>query len=202
MTQKQLTRTLFPLGDMTTEAVRELALAQGLVNAKKHDSQDICFVSDGDYARFIEEYTGKHAEPGNIIDESGTLLGQHRGLIRYTIGQRRGLGLSFPEPRYVLAKSTARNTLTLGAEQGLYTKTLIADNINLIAYPVLERPLRVKVKTRYLQVEQDATAYQVEADRIRIEFDKPQRAITPGQAAVIYEGDTVVGGGTIVATEY
>lgn len=201
MTQEQLARTLFPLGDMTKEEVRELALAQNFGNAKKHDSQDICFVSDGDYARFIEGYTGRSAEPGNIIDESGTILGQHQGLIRYTIGQRRGLGLSFPEPRYVVAKSVPTNTLTLGTENGLYTKALIADAINLIAYPVLDRPLRVKVKTRYLQVEQGAVAYQIDPDRLRIEFDEPQRAITPGQAAVLYEGDTVVGGGTIVGTE-
>lgn len=200
MTQEQLAHTLFPLGDMTKEEVREIASAQGFVNAEKHDSQDICFVPNHDYACFIERYTGTPAEPGNIVDESGNILGTHRGLIRYTIGQRRGLGLSFPEPRYVSAKSVADNTLTLGREETLYAKALVADTINVIAYSELRRPIRVKVKTRYLQTEQDAVAEQVGADRLRIDFDAPQRAVTAGQAAVLYDGDLVVGGGTIVGT--
>jgi tRNA-specific 2-thiouridylase len=200
MTQEQLAHSLFPLGAMTKQEVRELALNQGFVNAKKHDSQDICFVTDGDYAHFIEEFTGKPAEPGTIIDESGTVLGTHQGLIRYTIGQRRGLGLSFPEPRYVSAKSIANNTLILGKEESLYAKALTADNINLIAYASLDRPIRVHVKTRYLQAEQQAMVEQIEPDKIRIDFDTPQRAITAGQAAVFYDGDIVVGGGTIIGT--
>ncbi|MDR1301716.1 MAG: tRNA 2-thiouridine(34) synthase MnmA [Treponema sp.] len=200
MTQEQLAHTVFPLGNLTKGEVRAIAWEAGFVNAQKQDSQDICFVPEGDYARFIEEYREKTAVPGNILDEAGNVLGQHQGLIRYTIGQRRGLGLSFPEPRYVSAKSVADNTLTLGQEGSLYTKTLYADTLNLIAWEEPEKARQVTVKTRYLQAEQPARALQVAADRIRVDFDKPQRAITPGQAVVLYDGDVVLGGGTILGT--
>jgi tRNA-specific 2-thiouridylase len=201
ITQEQLARCVFPLGEMTKQEVREIALERGFVNARKQDSQDICFVPDRDYPRFIEEYSGRTGAQGDIIDTGGKPLGRHRGIIRYTIGQRRGLGLSFPEPMYVAAKSARRNTVTLGPETALYSKTLIADNINLIACPALDRPVKVRVKTRYLQVEQRATAEQTDRDRIRVDFDEPQRAITPGQAVVLYDGDVVVGGGTIRGEE-
>ncbi|MDR0721343.1 MAG: tRNA 2-thiouridine(34) synthase MnmA [Treponema sp.] len=201
MTQEQLAHTVFPLGDLTKEEVRAIALEAGLLNAQKQDSQDICFIPGGDYAHFIEEYRGKPAVPGNILDETGLLLGQHQGLIRYTIGQRRGLGLSFPEPRYVSAKSPADNTLILGKEGALYRKTLYADTLNLIAWEEPEKPRQVTVKTRYLQAEQTARALQVATDRIRVDFDKPQRAITPGQAVVLYDGDVVLGGGTILSAD-
>ncbi|MDR2394170.1 MAG: tRNA 2-thiouridine(34) synthase MnmA [Treponema sp.] len=197
MTQDQLAHTLFPLGDLTKEEVRAIALEAGLMNARKQDSQDICFIPDGDYAHFIEAYRGKPAAPGNILDETGALLGQHQGLIRYTIGQRRGMGLAFPEARYVLAKSPADNTLTLGKESALYTQTLYAATLNFIAWEDPEKPRRVTVKTRYLQAEQPATALLLEADRLRVDFDTPQRAITPGQAVVLYDGELVLGGGTI-----
>ncbi|MDR2633244.1 MAG: tRNA 2-thiouridine(34) synthase MnmA [Treponema sp.] len=197
MTQEQLAHTVFPLGELTKEEVRGIAGEAGLVNARKQESQDICFVPDGDYARFIEEYRGKPAAPGNILDESGVFLGRHQGLIRYTIGQRRGLGLSFPEARYVVAKSKEDNTLTLGREGALYTKTLYADTLNFIAWDEPEKPRRLKVKTRYLQAEQSATAVLLEADLLRVDFESPQRALTPGQAVVLYEGDLVLGGGTI-----
>jgi tRNA-specific 2-thiouridylase len=201
MTQEQVAHTRFPLGEMTKPQVREIALAQGFVNAKKQDSQDICFVPGGDYGRFIEEYTGKRREGGDIVDLAGNVLGKHRGLIRYTIGQRRGLGLSFPVPMYVSAKSTAANTLTLGPESSLYAKVLLANRLNLISRPSLDRPLRVLVKTRYLQAEQWAVAEQLAPDSLRVEFDHPQRAITAGQAVVLYEDDLVVGGGTILRAE-
>ncbi|MDR3144865.1 MAG: tRNA 2-thiouridine(34) synthase MnmA, partial [Treponema sp.] len=178
LTQEQLARCSFPLGDLTKEEVRAIALERGFVNAKKQDSQDICFVPDRDYPRFIEEYRGHPGIEGDIIDTGGKVLGRHRGIIRYTIGQRRGLGLSFGEPMYVAAKSAARNTVTLGPESALYTKSLSADRINLIACAGLERPVRVTVKTRYLQAEQPATAEQTDSDRIRVDFDKPQRALT------------------------
>ncbi|MDR0524635.1 MAG: tRNA 2-thiouridine(34) synthase MnmA [Spirochaetaceae bacterium] len=199
MTQRQLARTLFPLGDMTKAEVRDLAETRGFVNAQKQDSQDLCFVPDGDYAGFIERYTGSTAPPGPIVDETGTILGMHRGLIRYTIGQRRGLGLSASKPRYVQRKSAADNTLIVSGEDRLYAKGLIAENINLIAADSLEKPLRGKAKTRYLQTEQPAIAEQISPDRLRIDFDEPQRAVTPGQAAVLYDGETVVGGGTITS---
>ncbi|MDR2500390.1 MAG: tRNA 2-thiouridine(34) synthase MnmA [Treponema sp.] len=197
-TQDQLARLRFPLGGFNKQEVREIARKRGLGTAEKQDSQDICFVPDGDYAAFIERYTGEIAEGGDIIDEQGTVLGRHRGLIRYTIGQRRGLGLAFPEKRYVAAKSVAANTLTLAPETSLYTKTLTADRINLIACAGLSSPLRVKVKTRYLQAEQDGMAEQTGPDTLRVVFDQPQRAVTAGQAVVLYDGDVVIGGGTIL----
>jgi tRNA-specific 2-thiouridylase len=197
LTQEQLEKTRFPLGGMNKSQVREIARELGFANAKKPDSQDICFVPDGDYGSFMERRAGKPYPGGDIIDKWGKILGRHRGLVRYTIGQRRGLGVAMNEPVYVTAKDMAANTVTLGPEADLYSKTLTAGNINLIALPRLERPLRVRVKTRYLQAEQWATAEQTGEDEIRIEFDQAQRAITPGQAAVMYDGDTVVGGGVI-----
>jgi tRNA-specific 2-thiouridylase len=200
LSQEQLAHTVFPLGDMTKQETRDIALARGFLNADKQESQDICFVPDGDYGRFIEQYRGRPSAGGNIIDGAGNILGQHRGLIRYTIGQRRGLGLSFPRPMYVAAKSAAENTLTLGPENSLYARSLLADDLNLIVSAELDRPIRVKAKTRYLQAEQWAVAEQIGADTLRVEFDHPQRAITAGQAVVLYDGDLVVGGGTITGT--
>jgi tRNA-specific 2-thiouridylase len=197
MTQEQLKSAAFPLGAMSKEQVREIAGGQGFINAAKQDSQDICFVPDGDYGAFIEKYSGKTYPEGNILDSAGNILGRHRGFVRYTIGQRRGLGVSSKAPLYVSAKSKKDNTVTLGPETELYSKVLIADNINLITCENLEKPQRVGVKTRYLQKEQAAVAEQTAADMIRIEFDEPQRAVTPGQAAVLYDGAYVVGGGTI-----
>jgi tRNA-specific 2-thiouridylase len=197
MTQEQLEHTIFPLGSLTKREVREIAHASGFINAAKQDSQDICFVPDGDYAEFIERCTGMASPDGNIIDKDGAVIGVHKGIIRYTIGQRRGLRLSFNNPRYITAKSAENNTITIGEEKDLYSRTLTANNINLIACNMLSRPLRVTVKTRYLQKEQYGTVEQIGSDSVRIVFDKPQRAITPGQAAVFYDGDFVVGGGTI-----
>jgi tRNA-specific 2-thiouridylase len=197
MTQEQLKRTVFPLGGLSKPEVREIARTFGFTNAAKRDSQDICFVPNGDYAEFIEGYTGVSFPEGNVIDRDGVILGVHRGVARCTIGQRRGLGLAFNSPRYVVAKSVENNTITLGEEKDLYVKTLVADNVNLIAGDVLDRPLRVTVKTRYLQKERRGTVEQTGRDAVRIVFDEPQRAITPGQAAVFYDGDLVVGGGTI-----
>jgi tRNA-specific 2-thiouridylase len=200
LTQEQLAHTCFPLGDLTKTRVREIAADLELGNAGKRESQDICFVPDGDYGAFIERYTGRKAAEGDIVDLEGKILGRHRGLIRYTIGQRRGVGVARSHPLYVKAKSLAGNTLTLGPEESLYAKTLFAGDINLIACASIEKPLRVKVKTRYLQHEQWATAEQIDPLTLRVDFDEAQRAITPGQAAVLYDGDTVVGGGTITAS--
>jgi tRNA-specific 2-thiouridylase len=197
LTQDQLRQTLFPLGDLTKAQVREIAGAKNFSNAEKGDSQDICFVPDRDYGAFIEAYTGKTWPPGDITGPDGKILGRHRGIIRYTIGQRRGLGVAANEPLYVAAKSVPDNTVTLGPESSLYAKTLGVTGLNLIACPRLDKPLRVQVKTRYLQAGEDAVAEQTGEDTARIAFDKPQRAITPGQAAVFYDGEYVVGGGTI-----
>jgi tRNA-specific 2-thiouridylase len=197
LTQEELARTVFPLGDLTKEEVRRMAAERKFINAKKGDSQDLCFVPDGDYGTFIETYTGKKSPEGDILDDRGSVIGRHRGIMRYTIGQRRGLGVACSRPVYVSAKSAGSNTITLGPEDSLYSKTIAVCDINLVAVPRIERPMRVRVKTRYLQEEAPAVAEQTGPDSLHVEFDEPQRAITPGQAAVLYDGDYVVGGGTI-----
>jgi tRNA-specific 2-thiouridylase len=199
LTQEQLKRTRLPLGAMTKAEVREIAAELGFANAEKPDSQDICFVSDGDYGGFMEGWTGKIYPAGDITDKTGKVMGRHRGIVRYTAGQRRGLAVAANRRLYVSAKDLETNRVILGPEEDLYSKTLIAGDINLIALERLEKPLRVRVKTRYLQAEQPAVAEQMGEDRIRIEFDEPQRALTAGQAAVMYDGSLVLGGGTILA---
>jgi len=198
MTQEQLSYTLFPLGELCKTEVRDIAKKQGFVNADKHDSQDICFVRDGnDYGDFIERYTGKKYKEGDFIDIHGNILGRHKGLIRYTIGQRKGLGLSFKSPLYVQSKDTENNTVTLCEDDGLFSKSLDAADFNWIACEKSGGPIRVKAKVRYNQTGQWATATRTSPDTVHIEFDEPQRAIAKGQAAVLYDGDIVVGGGTI-----
>lgn len=197
MSQEQLAHTLFPLGGMTKPEVREIAEAHGFVNARKHDSQDICFVQNGSYADFIKKHTGSVYPEGNFVDSAGNVLGHHKGIIHYTVGQRKGLGISLAEPMYVCAVDVGSNTVILGKNSELYTKKLTAKNINLIALSGIEKPMRMKAKIRYRQAEQWATVVQSDSDTLIIEFDEPQRAITKGQAVVLYNGDTVVGGGTI-----
>jgi tRNA-specific 2-thiouridylase len=198
MSQEALSRTVFPLGKYIKDEARNFAAALGLADMEKKESQDICFVENGDYSGFIESYTGKHFPEGDITDIRGKILGRHRGLIRYTLGQRRGLGVSYNTPVYVAAKNPAANTLVVVDELSLYTKTLRAGRINLIACENLFEPLRLGVKIRYLQRENFAIVEQTGQDSIMVEFEKPQRAVTPGQAAVFYDGDVVVGGGTIL----
>jgi len=197
LTQQQLERVRFPLGELSKNEVRKIAEEKKFVNATKSESQDICFVPDGDYGSFMEEYTGKKYPPGDIINMEGKTIGGHKGIVRYTIGQRRGLGVAANTPVYVASKSTSDNTVTLGPDAALYSKSLTAKDLNFIACVDLKKPMRVMVKTRYLQTAQPATAEQTGEDSLRIEFDEPQRAITAGQAAVMYDGDIVVGGGTI-----
>ena len=198
MTQTQLQHTLFPLGDLTKAQVRQIAEENGFVNAKKHDSQDICFVQNGRYTDFIKQYTKKDYPPGNFILSDGTVLGKHKGIISYTVGQRKGLGIAYEAPLYVIRIDPIANTVVLGSEEELYSKTLTANHINLIAKAHLEKPMRIKAKVRYRQEEQPATATQIGDDLLSIEFDQPQRAITAGQAVVMYDKNTVVGGGTIL----
>jgi tRNA-specific 2-thiouridylase len=197
MSQDALSRTLFPLGELTKARAREIASEKGLSNADKEESQDICFVDNGKYAAFIEKYTGKTYPEGDITDAEGNILGRHHGLIRYTLGQRRGTGVARNYPVYVASKNTAANTLVLGDDSSLYSSGFTARQINLIACEDLFSPRRLAVKIRYLQKEQWARVEQTAPDAVRVEFEEPQRAITPGQAAVFYDGDTVVGGGTI-----
>jgi len=198
MTQRQLSATLFPLGGLTKSQVREIALEQGFLNAKKRDSQDICFAPDGDYAKFIEEHTGAEFETGLFIDFDGNILGKHRGIVHYTVGQRRGLGLSAEAPLYVCALNPEENAVVVGTDDQLFTQTLHARDINLIPVDKLDAPMRASAKIRYKHQEQPATVWQTGDDTLRVEFDEPQRAITKGQAVVLYDGDVVIGGGTIV----
>lgn len=197
LTQEQLAHTVFPLGNMQKSEIRKIAEEQGFVNARKHDSQDICFVPNGDYAGFIEQYTGKAYPHGHFIDQKGNILGEHTGIIRYTIGQRKGLGIAASEPLYVTDINSNENTVTLSRSSDLYTDKLEANDINLISVEKIERPMRVKAKLRYRQKEQPATVLQTDDNILHIEFDEPQRAVTKGQAVVLYDEDTVVGGGTI-----
>ena len=197
LTQHQLAHTLFPLGDLTKAQARKIAEEQGFINAKKHDSQDICFVPDGDYLAFMQRHTGKEYATGDFLDISGKAVGQHKGAVGYTLGQRKGLGLAMGAPVYVCSKDMAANTVTVGPNEALFHNCLRAADWNWIAMDALTQPMRVLAKARSRQTEQPAWVYPEENGFVRVEFDEPQRAITPGQAVVLYDGDTVVGGGTI-----
>ena len=197
LTQEQLKVTKFPLGNYTKQQVREIAEENGFVNARKHESQDICFVPDGDYSKFIEYYTGKTYPCGDFVDMNGKRLGEHKGIIRYTIGQRRGLGLALPASMYVVEKDVDNNKVILGFNDDLFKKEVNVKNISFTACDGLDKPERLCAKIRYNQKEQPATVTQTDENHFKIVFDEPQRAITKGQAAVLYDGDTVVGGGTI-----
>lgn len=198
LTQAQLSRTLFPLGGMAKTDARRIAEEQGFLNAHKHDSQDICFVPDGDYARFMEHYTGHDYPNGEFVDEQGKVLGEHKGIIRYTIGQRKGLGLALPCPMYVKDKDMEHNRVILSKNEDLFSKSLDARDFNWSAFDCPDRPIRAKAKIRYKHTEQPATITPTGPDTVHVEFDEPQRAICRGQAVVLYDGDTVIGGGTIL----
>ena len=197
LTQHQLSHTLFPLGELTKEEARKIADSQGFVTARKKDSQDICFVPDGDYVAFMKDYTGKSYAPGDYLDLSGKVVGKHQGAVCYTLGQRKGLGIALGAPVYVCAKDMQQNTVTVGPNEALFHNALRAADWNWILFPALTHPIRVTAKIRHSQNEQSATVYPEENGFARVVFDQPQRAITPGQAVVLYQGDLVVGGGTI-----
>lgn len=197
LTQEQLAHTLFPLGNMRKTEVRKIAEEKGFLNAGKPDSQDICFVPDGKYAEFLEHFTGKAYPEGNFLSMDGTTLGKHKGIVRYTVGQHKGLGISSEEPLYVKEINTKENSVTLCKEQELYSKEVIVRDINWIAGEAPKGEIRCKAKIRYRQKEQWATVMLIGETTVKIVFDEPQRAITPGQAAVLYNGDIVLGGGTI-----
>ena len=197
LSQHQLKHIRLPLGELTKEEVRRIAQEQGFVNAKKKDSQDICFVPGGDYVAFMQQHTQKTYPSGRYLDLQGNVLGQHRGAVCYTIGQRKGLGIALGAPAYVCAKDMEQNTVTLGPNEALFSNALRAKDMTWFPFPALSEPLRVTAKTRHSQHEQEATVYPEENGTVRVIFDVPQRAITPGQAVVLYQGDMVVGGGTI-----
>ena len=195
--QHQLSHIQFPLGGLTKEAVRKIAEENGFLNARKRDSQDICFVPDGDYVSFIKGYTGKQYAPGNYLDLAGNVLGTHKGAICYTLGQRKGLGIALGAPAYVCGKDMRKNTVTLGPNEALFSTALRAKDWNWFPFPALRSPMQVTAKIRHSQLEQPATVYPEDNGFARVEFDHAQRAVTPGQAVVLYQDDLVIGGGTI-----
>ncbi|MBQ7830304.1 MAG: tRNA 2-thiouridine(34) synthase MnmA [Clostridia bacterium] len=197
LSQHQLSHTIFPLGSLTKPEIRKIGEENGFIIAHKSDSQDICFVPDGDYASFIEKERGEVFPEGDYIDEHGNILGRHKGVIHYTIGQRKGLGISMGRHIFVAAKDAEKNTVTLTDEDRLFTKTVVIKGINLIPFDRLEEKIRVKAKIRYHHTESDAYAEQTGADEITLTFDEPQRAPAKGQSAVMYDGDFVIGGGII-----
>lgn len=199
LTQHQLAHSFFPLGALTKEASRQIADAQGFRNARKKDSQDICFVPDGDYVAFMKRFTGKDYPKGDYLDLSGKVVGTHNGAVSYTLGQRKGLGIALGEPVYVCRKDMCANTVTVGPESALFADTLLADNWNWFPFPALSEPLRVMAKARYRHAPQPATVIPEENGKAKVVFDTPQRAITPGQTVVLYDGDMVIGGGTITS---
>ena len=202
LTQDQLSRTLFPLGDMAKPQVRELAHKHKLAIAEKPDSQEICFVPGGDYKRFIDAYLAEQGESlpdtaGELVTTSGEVIGEHAGIHNFTVGQRKGLGVATGSPLYVIQISGADKRVLVGGDELLYSKTLRAKRVNLISVAELPGPKRVTVKIRHRHEPAVATIER-DGDEIVATFDEPQRAVTPGQAAVFYDGDVVVGGGWIV----
>ena len=197
LTQHQLAHLLLPVGEYDKPTIRDSAREAGLRNADKADSQDICFVPDGDYVRFLREYGKVALEPGDFVDKDGRVLGQHKGLPCYTTGQGKGLGISVGKHVYVVKKNAEDNTILLGDNEELFTTTLTATRFNWISMECPSDPIRCTAKTRYSQVEAEATVTPLADGRIQVTFDTPQRAITAGQAVVLYDGEKVVGGGTI-----
>ena len=197
LSQEQLEHILFPLGELTKAEVRQIAEENGFVTARKHDSQDICFVPDGDYGAFLERYTGKTYPQGDYLNLDGQVVGRHQGAVRYTLGQRKGLGIALGAPVYVCRKDMAANTVTVGPSEALFSPALRASDWVWFPFDQLTEPMQVTAKTRHSQLEQSATVYPEEGGFARVVFDQPQRAVTPGQAVVLYQGDLVVGGGTI-----
>jgi tRNA-specific 2-thiouridylase len=198
MTQEQLSRTLFPVGHLRKTETREVAERLGLkVVAHKPESQEICFIHDNNYPRFVSEYSPGAERPGPIYDKQGAILGTHKGIIHYTIGQRKGLGISWPEPLYVISIREEEDALVVGTKHDLQRITLLAKDINLIMVRDLSEPMQVMAKIRYKSKETPATIFSEPGNKIRCEFEHAESAVTPGQAVVFYSGDTVVGGGTI-----
>jgi tRNA-specific 2-thiouridylase len=202
LTQDQLSRTLFPLGEMTKPQVRELAHKHGLAIAEKPDSQEICFVPGGDYKRFIDAYLAEQGESlpdtaGELVTTDGAVIGEHRGIHNFTVGQRKGLGVATGSPLYVIQISGANKQVIVGGDEHLYSRTLRVHRTNLIAVEELREPMNVAVKIRHRH-EPAAAVIERSGPEILVTFDQPQRAITPGQAAVFYDGDLVVGGGWII----
>ncbi len=197
LTQDVLARVKLPLGELTKAEVRAIAAAHGFESADRKDSQDICFLPDGNYADFIRRYAGHIPTPGKFVDPDGNVLGNHPGMLNYTIGQRKGLGIALGRPMYVCQKNAATGDVVLCDDEQLYSRTLTAKEVNFIPFDTLTAPMRVQAKIRYAHTAAPATVTPTGADTVRVEFDQPQRAIARGQSVVFYDGDLLVGGGII-----
>jgi tRNA-specific 2-thiouridylase len=197
LTQEQLGQIMFPVGNFTKDRVREIASELRLPVTTKGESREICFIPDDDYPRFIKEFTHQPASPGPILDKQGNTLGKHQGIMSYTIGQRQGLGIAAREPLYVTAVEPDRNAVVVGTREAVYGRDLSASNLNWIAGAAPEQPVRLKARIRYRHTEADAIVTPLGEDNVHVKFSEPQMAITPGQAIVFYDGDIVIGGGTI-----
>jgi len=201
LSQETLSHTLFPLGSLTKDEVRRIAAAQGFANARTKDSQDVCFIPDGDYAGFIKKYTGHDYAEGNFVDMDGNVLGRHKGIINYTIGQRKGLGIALGKPAFVYRIDTERNEVVLADDSDLYTEHLTVSDFNWVSIDNPGQPFRALCRIRYRHREAPCTVTPLAGSRISITFDEPQRAVTPGQTAVLYDIEKdlyVLGGGTII----
>ena len=198
LTQEQLKRTLMPIGDYTKEQGRKIAEDIGLMVAGKPDSMEICFVPDNDYASFIENETGVTSVPGDFVDVDGNVIGKHKGVIHYTVGQRKGLGIALGKPAFVVAIRPEQNQVVIGEDRDVYTERLYANNLNFMSVDNITEPVHVKAKIRYSHEGAYCTVRKIDSDTIECIFDQPVRAVTPGQAVVLYDGEYVLGGGTII----
>lgn len=197
LNQEQLKHTILPLGYYNKDQTREIARKIGIIVADKPDSQEICFVKDNDYANYVRRNTDKKIEEGYFVDTKGNILGKHKGIVNYTIGQRKGLGITFGKPMFVVDINSAKNTVVLGDHEEVFSSELIAKDVNFIPFDEINEPIKVQAKVRYSAKVSNATVYKEDKDKIRVVFDEPQRAITPGQSVVMYQDDIVVGGGII-----
>lgn len=197
LTQEQLEHTLLPIGEYEKDKVREIAKEIGIEVHNKPDSQEICFVKDNDYAGYVQKHSKKRIDPGFFVDTNGNVLGKHKGIINYTIGQRKGLGIAFGKPMFVVDIDPVKNTVVLGDNEDIFSNTLIAGDVNLISIDDINESIRVQAKVRYSAKASDATVTKVGENTFKIVFDQPQRAITKGQSVVMYDGEKVVGGGVI-----
>jgi len=201
LTQEQLSHALFPIGHLTKEAVRAIAREKKLAVSSRPESQDICFIPDNDYAKFLRDLIPKAFKPGPVLDEQGRLLGSHRGIVNYTIGQRKGLGIAASEPVYVIAIEPENNAVIVGGQESTVGDELLATNVNWIAIDLPAEAIPAGAKIRYRHAEADVTITPVDDEHVYVKFREPQMAITPGQAIVFYNGDTVLGGGKIASSD-
>jgi len=201
MAQEQLKHTLMPLGEFAKEKVRQMAEGLDLPVARRPESQNICFIPDDDYGKFVQSYLSEEITPGPILNKKGETIGRHKGIIFYTIGQRKGIGISAKKPLYVTGIDKKTNAIFVGRKKEVYSQELIANKVNFIAIKELKEPLKVEAKIRYLHQATSAIVFPLDKNKVLVKFEKPRWALTPGQAVVFYNGGTVIGGGTIFKTE-